>query len=1607
MKNVRKIFVSLFAFLFLGMIVVNIKVFASELNSEANSKTIIQEISEDLFGNVSVKTVEYLYNLDESPDYVYVTFENSGYAIYSSSTLDLLEYSMEGNLPYPSGKKKYYGGPTQYINKIDSNFANISTGEVLSESNIDLFIEQSKEILLSTETQTGKTRKNQNLNIFYEGISVENDILMLTNDEANSSSNSGGEQIPAGGFGPGATYIDNYEYFMIGPHHGKNSSGTCSAVAAQILLSYHNYYSDRRIIDNKYLFTLEDGPNTCTNPMKMSSKIIGSTGIYEDGSDITNSYFAKVVSAIPKSSGAIKIVSGMREIINEREEELNISGDLATISWGLSSSKIKNEIDDGRPIIISMHYDDYSNHAVVGYGYQTLGGTGTEEDEQFGYIVHYGWATQSDWTYKTNIWINEAWCYNWVSMEVGHTHTYGETNGNYYERVCSCGHRISDYPFETSIYNGKVTINSAEFSAPSDFVIPSKIQNYPVANIASNAFKDQKNIENLKIPDCIETIGIGAFSGCSNLKEIILPFSGYSRTASDVNSNFGYIFGTTSYSGSTMIMQNSTAYYIPTNLRSVTITNANEIKSRTFENCNTLKEIILSNGITTIDDYAFLNCSSINDIQIPQTVSIIGDYVFSGCSKIYNMTIPYSVTSVGNNAFPSNIKIKWIYNTAITAASLGIENNITEVVVNTGISTINNDAFKNCINLKTVQITENVTNVSSTAFAGCFSITSFTLYHNPEYTISEIGSNLLNLVTNVYIPDGVYKIKDNAFKDCVSLRRVVIPSHVTEGGNNVFSGCTSLSSVTWYYNPNVTASDLKIQDVLTNVIFYKEVKGEDINSISANAFIGCTKLTQISIPDYIINIYNINGSTITGVDLSFAPISTQITIELPNKINKQEIKSIGNSSFEGKTNLKSITIPDEVTNISYNAFKDCTSLSSITLPNNLVAIGTSAFKGCSNLKVVYMHNKTTNIDSNAFENCSSLTSFTLSNSLVAIGTSAFKGCSSLKSISIPSSVTNIDSSAFENCSSLNNVIVLREIDDITHLGEKVFNGCSSSLQISVPQNRVAEYKNKIYWSSYKSKIIPNSNSFDEYELDCYRVFDIELTLNSKYNKLYKLNVNCAKNYKIVSTANSTVEMKIYDSNMNLVTSGNDLISHYLGKGVYYLDLRFVDDEDSGVITTTFQLTWPVSKYDISMGNTNLLTHLHENTNGNFINKLYLQSVNGEGFYKFTITGYDKNNNLIILPSNAIKVYRSGTTDEIINCYSMIDSSVFAENSENMNSLIVYLYDYLGFYIDICLPTNEYNSLTLNIQKVPENIVDLFELSESQDQNVLNFSGISLGDNLQKMVLKQAGRFELDTNGFSQGQFVVLKVRAIVDDTMVFAEPILYDLSLNNQYEFDMLEGTYYVGYIGTDLNVNLSCVLTRKVTIYGDSYLDPDPNFVGVNGSEVTLNGGLQYSNEITQGFTRVIYLTTGESRLDYYWYSSDENVARITDFGTVVGLNVNNDTSVKIMAVNIEDPSKVFVKEFIIKKDAKTFDSDPIERYGEIIIDTDVSNEAQIDLSELNVPINWLQYFTWSSSDSDLYVDQFGRIFVDEETIGNTYTITGTYKLNSRVKVYITVKVE
>ena len=92
----------------LASVVINVASSNVDQMYEYESKTIIQQVTENLFGDVIIESVEDLYNLDDSPDYLYVKFVDSGYAIYSSQTLDLLEYSLNSTLPYSGVNKKYY-----------------------------------------------------------------------------------------------------------------------------------------------------------------------------------------------------------------------------------------------------------------------------------------------------------------------------------------------------------------------------------------------------------------------------------------------------------------------------------------------------------------------------------------------------------------------------------------------------------------------------------------------------------------------------------------------------------------------------------------------------------------------------------------------------------------------------------------------------------------------------------------------------------------------------------------------------------------------------------------------------------------------------------------------------------------------------------------------------------------------------------------------------------------------------------------------------------------------------------------------------------------------------------------------------------------------------------------------------------------------------------------------------------------------------------------------------------------------------------------------------------------------------------------------------------
>ena len=128
--------------------------------------------------------------------------------------------------------------------------------------------------------------------------------------------------------------------------------------------------------------------------------------------------------------------------------------------------------------------------------------------------------------------------------------------------------------------------------------------------------------------------------------------------------------------------------------------------------------------------------------------------------------------------------------------------------------------------------------------------------------------------------------------------------------------------VDMWYRPQPTAQ-------IPNVLSADSVEiGTHVTSFGQFAFINCTNISEVTIPDSVL--------------------------------------SIGSSAFSGCSGLTSITMGDGVTSISNSAFLSCTNLSEITIPDSVTSIGLSAFVGCRGLTSITMGDGVTSIGNYAF-----------------------------------------------------------------------------------------------------------------------------------------------------------------------------------------------------------------------------------------------------------------------------------------------------------------------------------------------------------------------------------------------------------------------------------------------------------------------------------------------------------------------------------------------------------------------------------------------------------------------------------------------------------------
>ncbi|MDD2349366.1 MAG: leucine-rich repeat domain-containing protein, partial [Kiritimatiellae bacterium] len=181
-----------------------------------------------------------------------------------------------------------------------------------------------------------------------------------------------------------------------------------------------------------------------------------------------------------------------------------------------------------------------------------------------------------------------------------------------------------------------------------------------------------------------------------------------------------------------------------------------------------------------------------------------------------------------------------------------------------------------------------------------------------------------------------------------------------------------------------------------------------------------------------------NGqATITGFDSSCSG-----ALSITNELGGCPVTTIGDRAFYKRTNLTSVSVPDDVTSIGIATFYGCSSLASITIPGSITNIGDYAFGGCSALTSITVSENNLNYASNngilfnktlsTLITCPRGVSghVTIPDGVTSIGDFAFFGCPALTSVTIPDSITYIGRAAFAGCPVLHTVVLGSSLDNI-------------------------------------------------------------------------------------------------------------------------------------------------------------------------------------------------------------------------------------------------------------------------------------------------------------------------------------------------------------------------------------------------------------------------------------------------------------------------------------------------------------------------------------------------------------------------------------------------
>lgn len=321
-----------------------------------------------------------------------------------------------------------------------------------------------------------------------------------------------------------------------------------------------------------------------------------------------------------------------------------------------------------------------------------------------------------------------------------------------------------------------------------------------VTELSYNAdFEGCARLSSIALPASIETIGSGAFDGCTSLTSVVFADAGAMWEGTHLSDTITFAVNDAE--------QN--AQKLKGELKDYEITKQSDSSSSGGDSGTTIQPEPTTKTLSgSIDEVTSQIASNTDvDLEITVTGSVTAAQITDLSNALNNL----------KNGHTAKVDMSGV--TGITQFSdnaFSYCEGISEIILPNTITTIGESLFMCCANLKTIDLSllTSLSSLGDYCFSTCTELTSITL-PNSLTTLGEECFSMCEALTGISIPASVTTIEKNCFKNCSTLTYVEFKDTIKswigtdeDGSQQVFNPSDANTNATYLKN-NASSSFTK------------------------------------------------------------------------------------------------------------------------------------------------------------------------------------------------------------------------------------------------------------------------------------------------------------------------------------------------------------------------------------------------------------------------------------------------------------------------------------------------------------------------------------------------------------------------------------------------------------------------------------------------------------------------------------------------------------------------------------------------------------------------------------------------------------------------------